>query len=62
LIIIFWNLRANTLDFPTIDQEHVALVSGFNQNILKSSLSLILDGNMTVINNALKNERYDRIK
>ena len=58
--LVFWNVRANTVDFPaTQDEENVALISGFNVNILKS----ICQGNIStpfdVMMEAINDTRYD---
>jgi len=60
--IVFWNLRANTVDFPT--QQHTsrcALVSGFSQDLL----ALFFSGVMTpyaLMLRALDSPRYERVR
>ncbi len=61
-VIVFWNLRGDTLDFPVTDKvSGTALVSGFSA----STLSLLMDGNVPnpyqVMRKAIDNPRYERI-
>lgn len=57
--LVFWNLRAENLDFPTTAEEaNVALVSGFSPDLLTLFLE---DGEITpykIMRSALDNERY----
>lgn len=60
--IIFWNVRANTKDFPvTIGDDNTALISGFSTSILKSVLEGSDISPLGVMLRTLKNERYDAI-
>jgi len=61
--IIFWNLRANTVDFPTeCNVPDVALVSGFSSDLLQ----LFLDGGnlnpLSLVLRAINDVRYDRVR
>ncbi len=60
--LIFWNVRANTIDFPTEhDTPDTALVSGFSSDLL----GLFLDGGdlnpLILVLKAINDERYERI-
>jgi hypothetical protein len=60
--IIFWNVRANTKDFPvTIEDNNTALISGFSTSILKSVLAGSDISPLGVMLRTLENERYDAI-
>ena len=60
--IIFWNVRANTKDFPvTIRDDNTALISGFSTSILKSVLEGSDISPLGVMLRTLENERYDAI-
>jgi hypothetical protein len=60
--IIFWNVRAGTVDFPVSSMKKgVALVSGFSADLMK----LFVDGEdlspYTIFRKAIDDVRYDRI-
>ena len=60
--LIFWNVRANTIDFPTAhNTPDTALVSGFSSDLLK----LFLDGGdlnpLSLVLKAINDPRYERI-
>ncbi len=60
--LIFWNVRANTIDFPTEhDTPDTALVSGFSSDLLR----LFLDGGdlnpLSLVLKAINDERYERV-
>jgi hypothetical protein len=60
--IVFWNLRAGTVDFPVIcDIPRIALISGFSSDLLQ----LFLDGGdmspLNVVLKAIDDNRYKRI-
>jgi len=60
--IVFWNLRGNTLDFPTTqDDGNTCILSGFSSDLLK----LIVDGEeispLAMMRKALDDPRYQRI-
>jgi hypothetical protein len=62
--LIYWNLRGNTPDFPaTVDTAKVALVSGFNPNLLR--LFLDSGGDLRPYNlmrRAIDDKRYRRVQ
>eukprot|EP00835_Amoeboradix_gromovi_P004066 NODE_297_length_11469_cov_0.855937.p2 type:complete len:502 gc:universal NODE_297_length_11469_cov_0.855937:11236-9731(-) len=61
--LVFWNVRANTVDFPTTqNEENVALISGFNVNILKSICSGKISTPFDVMMQAINDERYNVLK
>ena len=60
--LVFWNVRANTVDFPTeLNTPGVALVSGFSSDLLQ----LFLDGGdlnpLSLVLKAVNDPRYERI-
>ncbi len=60
--IIFWNVLANTVDFPVEhDTPNTAMVSGFSSDLLQ----LFLDGGdmnpLNLVLKAINDERYERI-
>ena len=60
--LIFWNLRAGTIDFPVqADTPDTALVSGFSSDLLQ----LFLEGGdmnpLSLVHKAIRDERYDRV-
>ena len=60
--ILFWNVAARTLDFPTVaDQPNTALMSGYSADMMK----LIVDGEdvspIGMLLKAIQDPRYDRI-
>lgn len=60
--IIFWNVRANTKDFPvTIGDDNTALISGFSTSILKSVLEGSDISPLGVMLRTLEDERYNPI-
>ena len=60
--IIFWNVRANTSDFPvTINDTNTALISGFSTSILKSVLDGADISPLGVMLRTLENERYNLV-
>ena len=60
--IVFWNLRCETEDFPTEqDERGVALVSGFSPSLLTSVLSDDFSP-YGVMRQAIDNSRYDCIR
>ena len=60
--IIFWNVRANTKDFPvTIGDDNTALISGFSTSILKSVLEGSDISPLGVMLRTLENKRYNAI-
>jgi len=62
--IVYWNVRSNTQDFPTSNDElGVALVSGFSPSILKDLIdSGKFSDPFSVMKKTLSNPRYDIIK
>jgi hypothetical protein len=59
--IIYWNVRANTKDFPVShDERGVALVSGFSPAILKDLVDTgEFSDPFSVMKKAISNERYN---
>eukprot|EP01114_Cavostelium_apophysatum_P013859 TRINITY_DN3450_c0_g2_i3.p1 TRINITY_DN3450_c0_g2~~TRINITY_DN3450_c0_g2_i3.p1 ORF type:complete len:876 (-),score=265.76 TRINITY_DN3450_c0_g2_i3:161-2746(-) len=58
--IVYWNVRANTVDFPTdATSSGVALVSGFSPSILKSLMGEGEINPVSVLEETLHNPRYD---
>lgn len=62
--LIFWNLRANTNDFPVKSIENnVVLLSGYSPTLIKSILNGKDELNPTVIvDNILNDKRYDLVE
>jgi hypothetical protein len=60
--LIFWNLRGNTIDFPTsFNDDNVILISGFSPSIINN---LLEDGDITPMKyyrKIIDSKRYDRI-
>lgn len=62
-IIVFWNLRGNTISFPiekTVPK--TALVSGFSQNLMELFVDGIVPNPYSILRKAIDSERYSRIK
>jgi len=60
--IIFWNVRANSSDFPvTINDTNTALISGFSTSILKSVLEGADITPLGVMLRTLDDERYNLV-
>jgi hypothetical protein len=60
--LIFWNIRANTIDFPTLsDVDKVSLVSGFSSDLLQLFLDEGEINPLALVLRAIHDERYDRI-
>lgn len=60
--IVFWNLRANTVDFPTSSNEHdVALVSGFSPVLLKLFMNGESLNPYNIMRTAIDDKRYEPI-
>lgn len=61
--IVFWNVRANTTDFPVnAHQDRVSMISGFSPSVLKA----VLQGETNItpyqtMRNAIDSERYSRL-
>ncbi len=59
--LVFWNLRANTLDFPSTNDDNLCLISGFNQSLLKC---LMKEGDMnpvSIVKSVIDSDRYSKI-
>lgn len=60
--IVFWNLRADTMDFPVCkDVSRTALLSGFSANMLKAFLETSIVSPYAMMMLVLSNERYAAI-
>jgi len=62
--IIFWNLRANTVDFPTpgSHMKNVCLIAGFSPTVLKALLKSPIMTPYTIVRSTIDDSRYDSIK
>ncbi|QYB17770.1 hypothetical protein PV-S19_0406 [Pacmanvirus S19] len=61
--IVFWNLRANTVDFPV--EQHVprtALVSGFSQSIMSVFMSGDIASPVSIMLDVLNSQRYELVQ
>lgn len=57
--IVYWNLRGNTVDFPTCSwDQNVALVSGFSANTFDLFLDTPIINPYLIVRKAIDNERY----
>ena len=57
--IVYWNLRGNTIDFPTCSwDQNVALVSGFSANTFDLFLDTPIINPYLIVRKAIDNERY----
>lgn len=57
--IVYWNLRGNTIDFPTCSwDQNVALVSGFSANTFDLFLDAPVINPYLIVRKAIDNERY----
>ena len=60
--IVFWNVRANTHDFPVkTDENNVMLISGFSPTILKSVLEATEINPGKLVSDVLNSPRYDLV-
>lgn len=60
--IVFWNLRASTMDFPVCqDVKRVALLSGFSANMLKAFIETSIVSPHAMMMLVLGHERYTAI-
>jgi hypothetical protein len=59
--IVYWNLRANTVDFPVpnCNLPNVALISGFNTSLLKSVMNGDDISPYGVLRSTIDHPRYD---
>ena len=61
--IVFWNVRANTRDFPVkTDENNVMLISGFSPTVLKNVLEAKDFNPGQVVGEILNSPRYDLVK
>jgi hypothetical protein len=61
--IVYWNLRGNTVDFPTCSwDQNVALVSGFNANIFDLFVDTNIISPYLIVRNAIDNPRYQPLE
>jgi len=57
--IVYWNLRGNTVDFPTCSwDQNVALVSGFSANTFDLFLDAPVINPYLIVRKAIDHERY----
>lgn len=61
--IIYWNLRGNTIDFPTCSwDQNVALVSGFSANTFDLFLDTPVINPYLIVRKAIDDERYKTLE
>jgi len=62
--IVFWNLRANTFDFPipNAQMKGVCLMSGFSPSVLKALINRSQISPYQIMRDSIDDPRYDRIR
>lgn len=62
--IIYWNVRANTLDFPIgpLQNINTALISGFSPAVLKAVLRAKEFTPLTIVLDTINDPRYDKVE
>jgi len=62
--IVYWNVRANTLDFPVgnLSSINTALISGFSPAILKAVLNSVDFTPLSIVEQTINDPRYDPIE
>jgi hypothetical protein len=61
--IVYWNLRGNTVDFPTCSwDQNVALVSGFSGNTFDLFLDAPVINPYLIVRKAIDNPRYQPLE
>jgi hypothetical protein len=62
--IIFWNLRAGTVDFPVPGphMKNICLVAGFSPSVLKALIQSPTMSPYTIVRHTIDDSRYDAIK
>jgi hypothetical protein len=61
--IVFWNVNGLSKDFPvSVDDNGTCLISGFSPSILKSILNSKDFDSVSIMRQALDDERYQEIR